>query len=275
MQPRSIKSARSDTIKGTRTGGAVTGPRTARLSCRARGRLSEDPHAPPRDLPDPSLVHTFRGQPMSPKSGARAPHASSTYCILKGLASITLALSLAACSTAATSSDTQSRSTITVAPITPSPVPTNADGTPYVAPDLNPGEESYATSEGIVKFGTTYVWGTGVRMSVSAPQAFEPTEYANVTPQLQNVFVTVTITNGTGAVLEPYAYLEGSSGGAEVSNIYDSGNPMGPIGASPSASILPGGAITWLEAFSIQDVNTLLLQGSPTMDLAETIWTDQ
>jgi hypothetical protein len=194
---------------------------------------------------------------------------------LQGITTLATVLSLVACSTAATDSAPQTRPGISVAPITPTPAPTNADGTPYAAPDLNPGEESYATSAGIVKFGTTYVWGTGVRMSVSAPQVFEPTEYANVTPQRQNVYVTVSITNGTGAVLEPYTYFEGSSGGAEVSSIFDSGNPLGDIGSSPSASILPGGAITWVEAFSIQDMSTLLLQASPTTDLAATIWTDQ
>jgi hypothetical protein len=197
-------------------------------------------------------------------------------CTLKVIGSIALVLSLAACSTSADDADAPPASALTATPAAPSASALlNGDGTLYVAPDLNPGEESLATSDGIVKFGTTYVWSTGVRMSVSAPELFEPMEYANVTPQVHNVYVYVTITNGTDALLEPYAAFKGSSGGAEVSKIYDSANPIGAMGAAPSASILPGGSITWLEAFSIQDVSTLLLEGSPTTDLRETIWTDQ
>lgn len=117
-------------------------------------------------------------------------------------------------------------------------------------------------------------WADEVSLSVSAAAPFAPGEYAYGADQAHNVVFTLVITNNSTEVLEPSTYARVSSGGAEASPIFDSGNPLGEIGSSPSTAILPGQTVQWLEAFSIADPASITFQISPSFDYEDAIFTN-
>jgi len=131
------------------------------------------------------------------------------------------------------------------------------------SPSATPTPEAPKPS-GVSAFGDTFTWENGVAVTVSEPVPFTPGEYAAGVDQTTNIVFTVTLTNGSDKNLEPMIYDRVSSGGVEASSIFDSGNPVGDIGGSPSTVVLPGQSITWLEAYSVADAGTITFQTSPS-----------
>jgi len=89
------------------------------------------------------------------------------------------------------------------------------------------------------------------------------------------VVFQLTITNGSDENLNPVTYSRVASGGTEASAIFDSGNSMGDIGLGPTTVILPGGTITWLEAYSLTDPSSIVFQISPSFDYQDAVFTNQ
>lgn len=127
----------------------------------------------------------------------------------------------------------------------------------------------------ILAFGEAMTWEDGVSLSVSAPGAFTAGEYAaGVVPGQAQIVFTIVITNGSSEVLDPLAYGTLSSGGQEASAIFDSGNPAGDIGMSPTTAILPGQTVQWLEAYSVVDPASLTFQIAPSFAYEDAIFTN-
>lgn len=146
--------------------------------------------------------------------------------------------------------------------------------------DSEEGEEPVADapapapSENLA-FGDTMVWQDNVEMTVSAPESFTPSEFAAGADLPQNIVFTITITNNSAENLEPLTYSRLSSGGQEGSQIFDSGNSAGEIGMSPTTVILPGQSVTWKEAWSVMDPNSLTMQIAPNWEHEDAIFTNQ
>ncbi|NQX11018.1 DUF4190 domain-containing protein [Microbacteriaceae bacterium VKM Ac-2855] len=121
-------------------------------------------------------------------------------------------------------------------------------------------------------FGDTIAYDNNVTISVSAPSPFTPSETAFGADQANQVLVTMTITNGSAENLEPSVYATASSAGVAATDIYDSGNAAGDVGASPTTTILPGGTATWVQAFSVADPADIVLQISPSFDYDDVIF---
>jgi hypothetical protein len=140
-----------------------------------------------------------------------------------------------------------------------------------LAPEPEVEEEADLSN---LEFGSAATYRDNVSISVSAPAEFSPTEYAAGADQPAQVLFTMTITNGSEANLQPATYTRVSSGGVEASTIYDSGNPAGELLGGPTTVILPGGTITWLEAFSVADPSNIILQIAPSYEYTDSIFTN-
>ncbi len=103
------------------------------------------------------------------------------------------------------------------------------------------------------QLGEVITYEDGLSISVSAPVAFAPTEYAAGADQANQVLFTLVVTNNTDKPLDPSFYGSISSGGVEASKIYDMDNPVGDVNFAPTTAILPGQTISWNEAWSIAD----------------------
>ena len=127
---------------------------------------------------------------------------------------------------------------------------------------------------GNLAFGDAYTYTDDVSISVSLPAPFTPGEYAFGADQAANLLFSITITNDSGENLDPLTYSEVSSGGAESTAIFDPGNAAGNIGTPPQTVILPGGTITWLEAYSVADPASVVFQIRPAFDYNPVIFTN-
>ena len=136
-------------------------------------------------------------------------------------------------------------------------------------------EPAPAQDDMIVGFGEAITYENSVSISVSAPAEFVAGEYAAgvVAGQPQVVF-TLVLTNGSDEVLNPMAYGTLSSGGAEASAIFDTGNPAGEIGSAPTTAVLPGQTVQWLEAYSVADPAAMTFQVSPSFEYKDAIFTN-
>lgn len=110
-------------------------------------------------------------------------------------------------------------------------------------------------------FGETYTYEDGVTITVSAPAAYTPTEYAAGADQANNVTFTFTITNGSKENLDAFTYPQITSGGVEASMIFDNNDAVS--GSAPSSTVLPGQSLTWTSAYSVADLNKLQVEVSP------------
>ena len=78
-------------------------------------------------------------------------------------------------------------------------------------------------NENIKQFGDVKTWDDGVSLSISAPAAFQATEYAmGATEGQAQVVFTFVMTNGTDKPIEPAVYPSASSGGLNANTIFDS-----------------------------------------------------
>jgi hypothetical protein len=136
-------------------------------------------------------------------------------------------------------------------------------------------EPAVETPSNVVEFGGVYTWENGVSISVSAPSEFVASEYAmGATPGQAQVVFTFVLTNGSTEPLEPMTFPTAASGGTEAASIYDSGNPLGEIGSSPSTSVLPGKTVQWLVAYSVADINDIIVEVSPGFEYQNAIFTN-
>lgn len=123
-------------------------------------------------------------------------------------------------------------------------------------------------------FGQVATYVDDVSITVSHPQNFVPGEYAAGATGVSHVVFVLTVTNGTTTNFEPHTYTTVTSGGAEGSQIFDSGNPIGEVLGGPSGVILPGQSISWMEAYSVADPSSIVLTLAPGFDYEDVVFTN-
>jgi hypothetical protein len=131
--------------------------------------------------------------------------------------------------------------------------------------------EEPAADDTNAAFGDAVTYIDGVSISVSTPAEFTPSQYAAGAEQAHNVVFNITITNGSEENLQPTVYTRVSSGGVEASSIFDVDNDLS---GGPSTVILPDGTVTWKEAYSIADLDSIIVQVAPSFDYDDSIFTN-
>lgn len=134
-------------------------------------------------------------------------------------------------------------------------------------------EGSNAGKSRVLAFGEGWDFEDGMYYAISEPQPFEPTAYAAGATLPNNVYFTVTVTNGTEQPFEVYAHNDLTSGSQTASQIFDSGNPVGDVGMV-SSTLLPGQTVSWIEAWSVADPADMTLAGAPGYDYVPVIWSN-
>ena len=141
---------------------------------------------------------------------------------------------------------------------------------PSFAPDAPEPEAATDLNSG---FGDAITYVDDVAISVSAPAEYVAGEYAAGNDQAAAVIFTLTITNNSDENLQPATYSRVSSGGVEASRIFDSGGAV-DVSSSPNTVILPGGTVTWNEAYSVADPASIIFQIAPSFDYEDSIFTN-
>jgi hypothetical protein len=150
-------------------------------------------------------------------------------------------------------------------PVFPQPEPDPRPDDPGTEPAP---EQPEAPVAGALAFGETMTWDDGVSLTVSAPESYTPSDFAAGATHANNVVFTLTITNNSTGDLQPLPLPTLSSGDQEVSQIFDIGSDVfGPgddVGFPPTATIEPGGSVSWRAAWSMDDPSSLTLQVAPS-----------
>ncbi|MFF2371620.1 DUF2510 domain-containing protein [Agromyces sp. NPDC058110] len=137
-----------------------------------------------------------------------------------------------------------------------------------------PADEEPPPASETLAFGETWAWENGLELTVSAPEAYTPTEFAAGADLAANLVFTLTITNDTTENFEPVVFSRLSSAGQEASQIFDVPPDGTQIGVPPTTVVLPGESVTWQEAWSVADPNSLTMQISPNFDYEDAIFTN-
>lgn len=129
-----------------------------------------------------------------------------------------------------------------------------------------------------LRFGETMTWDDGVALTVSVPEPYTPSDFAVGATRANHVVVTLTITNNSAEDLQPLPLPSLSSGDQEVSQIFDLGTdllgPADDVGIPPTATIEPGGSVTWRSAWSLDDPSALTLEVAPTFTYPNATFTN-
>ncbi|WP_448006174.1 hypothetical protein [Agromyces bauzanensis] len=134
-----------------------------------------------------------------------------------------------------------------------------------------PGEDAQGGDPGAgdLAFGETMTWDDGVALTVSAPEPYTPSDFAVGATRANHIIFTLTITNNSSEDLQPLPLPTLSSGDQEVSQIVDLGGDLfGPgddVGIPPTATVEPGGSVSWRVAWSLDDPSSLTLQVAPNL----------
>lgn len=187
------------------------------------------------------------------------------------LASIGLALSLAACNpTTGASSDDEPRGTNTSSDYT-------RDAVEDESPDVDTADEDFDDStpeavDYVNAFGETFTYEDGISIHVSEPEAFTPTEWAaGGESHNQHVRFTVRIVNKSSAAFDASsAYPSVASGAGEGDEVFDTDSGLG---GPPETSVLPGREVSWKSGFGVDDPKDLVVQIAPSWDHEAAIFT--
>ena len=130
------------------------------------------------------------------------------------------------------------------------------DSTTATTQETTPAAEATTEAATNPKFGDSYQWDDGLKVTISTPTEVTPTEYAAGTVDgWSNIAWTITIENGTDENYDPsMIYINVASGGQEGSEIYDT-----DWTGTPSSTIVPGKSITWTVAYAVADATDLQL----------------
>ena len=120
-------------------------------------------------------------------------------------------------------------------------------------------------------FGTTFTTSDGVKITVSAPKKFSPSEFAAGASH-HNVKMTVTIFNGSkdkfDTTLTTFSATSGDKAGDEI---FDTDHSLK---GTPQAKILPGKTLTWDIGFGVHDPSDFTLDGSLGIGYDDVIWSN-
>lgn len=130
-------------------------------------------------------------------------------------------------------------------------------------------EQPGSPAEGDLAFGDTMTWDDGVALTVTGPEPYSPSDFAVGATLENNVVFTLTITNNSTEDVQTLPLPSLSAGDQEVSQIFDVGSdliePGDDVGIPPTATIEPGGSVTWRAAWSLDDPSSLTLQVAPNL----------
>ncbi|MEU9865761.1 DUF4190 domain-containing protein [Streptomyces sp. NPDC047971] len=146
------------------------------------------------------------------------------------------------------------------------------------APDTAPGDapepEPTETAPAALKFGQTFAYEDGIKVTVSAPRAYEPDQFAAGHTKGNSAFqVTVTIVNGSKKTLDVSGALVDASDaeGSRAEPVFDGSNATEMF----QGNVLPGKQAKAKFAFSVpaKADGELQVELSPTiLDHEEAIW---
>ena len=110
------------------------------------------------------------------------------------------------------------------------------------------------------EFGDAYTWENGLKVAISTPKSFKPSEYASAEGEGKPLVFTVTITNGTKEDFDPALFsTTASSDGAEATSIFDSAKGVEP----PMTSVKPGKTVTFKIGFTVLNAKDITMDVSP------------
>lgn len=160
----------------------------------------------------------------------------------------------------------------------PGPDDPGADPVPDQPDQPDQPEPPDAPDAAGLAFGETMTWDDGVALTVSAPEPYTPSDFAVGATRASHVVVTLTITNDSTEDLQPLPLPSLSSGDQEVSRIFDLGSdltsPADDVGIPPTATIEPGGSVSWRAAWSLDDPSSLTLQVAPSFQYPKANFTN-
>ena len=124
---------------------------------------------------------------------------------------------------------------------------------------------STPADSGTLAFGQTYKWDDGLQVTITKPATYKPSKWAVTSgKEKNNLVVTVTLVNGTGAKFDPSMFhLSAQSGDADAEGVYDSGKG---VGSSPETKLLPGRQAKWKAAFNVKNPKDLVLEVARDFD---------
>lgn len=139
----------------------------------------------------------------------------------------------------------------------------------FPVPEPAQPEEPAAPAAGDLRFGETMTWDDGVALTVSVPEAYTPSDFAVGATRANSVVFTLTLSNNSTAVLQPLPLPTLTSGEQEVSEVFDVGaevfDPADDVGFPPTATIEPGGSVSWRVAWSLDDPGSLTMEAAPNL----------
>lgn len=124
----------------------------------------------------------------------------------------------------------------------------------------------------IAKFNDGVIYDDKVAIGVAEPATYEPGARATGADQAHQVVLTFAIKNDSDKAFDPQLIVDVSSGGVEASRIYDYSSTE--KFEQPRTSILPGGSVTWRQAFSVADPKSLVVEVRADYDRPKAIFTN-
>ena len=120
-------------------------------------------------------------------------------------------------------------------------------------------------------FGQTYTWEDGLSVTISAPVAFTPSEFAALEDAAAYVLFDVVIVNGTSENYDPVIFTTTvQSGTAEGSRVFDGASGLG---GSPSTALLAGREVTFKIGYGVADPADIVMEVRPGFDYDSAIFT--
>lgn len=124
----------------------------------------------------------------------------------------------------------------------------------------------------IAKFNDGVIYDDKVAIGVAEPATYQPGARATGADQAHQVVLTFAIKNDSDKAFDPQLTVDVSSGGVEASRIYDFSSTEKL--EQPRTSILPGGSVTWRQAFSVADPKSLVVEVRTDYDRPKAIFTN-
>ena len=140
--------------------------------------------------------------------------------------------------------------------VTAPPVTVTVTAKPKVAKATK--QAAGAQANGTYAFGATVTY-EGNKLTLGTPVRSYPSEYAMIDPEMSGAHyykIPVTITNATSKSVSPSdMVLDATSGTTSVNGVYDD-----PIGDDPTADILPGRTVAWVEGYQARPGTHLTIE---------------
>lgn len=118
------------------------------------------------------------------------------------------------------------------------------------------------TQSGVAKFGTAYAYKDGLSLTVSAPQAYKPSQYAAGTEGFTTfVSFQVRLVNKTGKAWDPSLFTATvQSGNKEGSQVFDD-----TMQGAPRTTLLNGRESEFTVAYGVADPKDIVMEVQPDM----------